>query len=171
MTLPIDRNLIAIDPGTTKSAVLVWHGNVINKMTGEYENSDVFKVLEVASDYNIACEGIASYGMAVGKETFDTCIWIGRFMERWEGLQVTARLPKPFTILYRPDVKMTLCHSMRAKDANVRQALLDIFPATGGGSTPQVGTKAQPGPLYGVSKHVWSALAVGVTYCIKNPMK
>jgi hypothetical protein len=43
---------------------------------------------------------------------------------------------------------------MRAKDPNVRQALLDkIGP---------VGTKKNPGPLYGVSGHGWSALAVAV---------
>lgn len=168
MTSPIDRNLIAIDPGTHKSAMLAWRDGKILSCTGEYENQELIELIDddFFNPFTIVCEGIASYGMAVGKETFDTCIWIGRFMERW-----TLDEKCVFNILYRPEVKMTLCHSMRAKDANVRQALLDIFPATGGGSTPQVGTKAQPGPLYGVSKHVWSALAVGVTYCIKNPLK
>jgi hypothetical protein len=43
---------------------------------------------------------------------------------------------------------------MRAKDANIRQALLDLIG-------PQ-GTKAQPGPTYGIKSHTWAALAVAV---------
>ena len=43
------------------------------------------------------------------------------------------------------------------------QALLDLFPRTGGGATPQIGTKGKPGPLYGVSSHAWAALGVAVT--------
>ncbi|MNY62967.1 hypothetical protein D3C86_1998680 [compost metagenome] len=60
-------------------------------------------------------------------------------------------------------MKLHLCKTPRAKDANVRQALLDMFPRTGGGKTPQIGTKAQPGPLFGVSSHAWAALGVAVT--------
>ncbi len=98
---------------------------------------------------------IACYGMPVGAETFETCVWIGRFIE--------AANTDP-ALVFRKDVKMHLCHTMRAKDANIRQALLDLFPATGGGKTPQVGTKKQPGPLFGVKSHAWAALAVAVTF-------
>jgi hypothetical protein len=49
---------------------------------------------------------------------------------------------------------MHLCNSMRAKDANVRQALIDRFGP--------VGTKKQPGKLYGVATHYWAALGVAV---------
>ena len=59
---------------------------------------------------------------------------------------------------------MHLCNSVRAKDSNVRQALLDRFPATGGGKTPQIGTKSKPGPLYGFSKDMWAALGVALTF-------
>jgi hypothetical protein len=59
---------------------------------------------------------------------------------------------------------MFLCNSMRAKDANIRRRVLDIFPATGGGKTPQIGTKGHPGPLYGVTSHAISALALGLTF-------
>ena len=60
-------------------------------------------------------------------------------------------------------VMVHLCHDSRAKDTNIRQALLDLFPRAGGGATPQVGTKGKPGPLYGVSSHAWPALAVAIT--------
>ena len=107
----------------------------------------------------MAIEMVASYGMAVGKTVFETCMWIGRFMEAWESATGT----KPQQV-YRKDVKMHLCGSMRAKDTNIRQAIIDRYPASGGGKCPQIGTKKEPGPLYGVSKDIWSALAVAITY-------
>jgi hypothetical protein len=58
-------------------------------------------------------------------------------------------------LVFRRDVKLHLCGSARAKDPNIRQALLDRFGP--------VGTKKAPGPLYGVKSHIWSALAVAVT--------
>jgi hypothetical protein len=88
---------------------------------------------------------IASYGMAVGSSIFETCVWIGRFIE-------VARTP--VRLCYRKDVKMHLCGSMRAKDGNIRQRLIDIFG-------PQ-GTKKQPGKTYGIKSHTWAALAVAV---------
>ena len=66
--------------------------------------------------------------------------------------------------LYRRDVKMHLCQNASANDANIRRAILDLFPRTGGGKTPQSGTKSQPGPLYGVTNHVVAALGVALTH-------
>ena len=86
----------------------------------------------------------------------DTIIWIGRVMEVW-GPDWCQRMD-------RANVKMHLCGRTTAKDTHVRQALLARFPQTGGGKTPAVGTKKQPGPLYGVKNDAWAALAVAVTY-------
>jgi hypothetical protein len=66
-------------------------------------------------------------------------------------------------------VKLHLCGTNKAKDANVRQALLDMFPRTGGGAVPQVGTKKEPGPLYGISTHAWPALGVAITALGREP--
>lgn len=73
---------------------------------------------------------IASYGMAVGKDVFETCIWIGRFTElaRLQNIEVEY--------IYRKDEKINLCNSMKAKDSNIRQALIDRFG--------EVGTKKNP---------------------------
>jgi hypothetical protein len=60
--------------------------------------------------------------------------------------------------------RCTIIFSERdSDDAEIRRRLIERFPATGGGSIPQIGTKAQPGPLYGVSGHCWQALSVVVT--------
>ncbi|RMH18214.1 MAG: hypothetical protein D6698_07430 [Gammaproteobacteria bacterium] len=102
----------------------------------------------------LAVEMIASYGMPVGADVFETVLWIGRFIEAWKD---------EYRLIYRREVKIEICGTMEAKDANIRQALIDLFPRTGGGKTPQIGTKKDPGPLYGVVKDIWSALGVAVT--------
>ena len=128
---------------------------------GILENSDMLDRIRASDTAEVmAVEMIASYGMAVGREVFETCVWIGRFLQSW-------RDPDAVLLVYRKDVKIHLCGTTKAKDANIRQALLDSYPATGGGATPQVGTKSYPGPLYGVSSHVWPALAVAVTIASK----
>jgi hypothetical protein len=100
-----------------------------------------------------AVEMVASYGMAVGAEVFNTCVWIGRF---WAAME-----PRFSTVLLVPrlKVKQHLCHDSRAKDANIRQALLDKY----GGKEKAIGKKAAPGPLYDIKSHLWAALALAVT--------
>lgn len=154
--------ILAIDPGTTKSGwCLLDDGDPI--AFGVLENSAMMDEIQATYDADImAVEMIASYGMAVGREVFETCVWIGRFVQSW-------RDPDAVLMVYRKDVKIFLCGSTKAKDSNIRQALLDSYPSTGGGATPQVGTKSKPGPLYGVSSHVWPALGVAVTVQAKTP--
>lgn len=154
--------ILAIDPGPVESAWVHYDSDEHRVVgCGIEGNEQRLSALR----FNMGCdllaiEMIASYGMAVGKSVFDTCVWIGRFVQAW--------VPRPWHYVYRLDVKMVLCHDSRAKDANIRQAIIDCFPATGGGACPQVGTKKQPGPLYGISKDMWSALAVALTVAEKT---
>ena len=147
--------VLAIDPGTTQSAIVLFENYTLHtkEIVPNEEALQYLRALrEHCSTAPLAIEMVASYGMPVGREVFETCVWIGRFMEAYGSGE----------FVYRKDVKLHLCQSLRAKDANIRQALLDKFPATGGGKTPQVGTKNEPGPLYGCKSHIWSALAVAV---------
>lgn len=149
--------ILAIDPGTEQSGWCTLDGGRVIG-SGVMPNAEMLDNLRQAfwCDYRLCIEMIASYGMAVGREVFETCVWIGRFQQAWHA-------PEAVELVYRRDVKLHLCGTAKAKDANIRQALLGLFPRTGGGKTPQVGTKAQPGPLYGVSSHAWPALAVAIT--------
>ena len=155
------RKILCIDPGPVSSGVVVFDGTTVLESCPEYDNEDLLESIcfNDCSAHKMVIEMIACYGMPVGKETFETCVWIGRFIERFG---------RPYDLIYRKDVKLTLCNNMRAKDANIRQAILDRFSATGGGKTPQIGTKNKPGPLYGISKHAWSALALGLTWFEQN---
>lgn len=150
--------ILAIDPGTTESGwVLLDRGRVLG--SGVQENGamlDTLRKFTPERGARLAVEMIASYGMPVGREVFETCVWIGRFQQTWH-------TPSAVKFVYRREVKLFLCGSPNAKDPNVRQALLDLYPRTGGGATPQIGTKGQPGPLYGISTHAWAALGVAIT--------
>ena len=157
--------ILAIDPGNIKSAWVLYDSKKKRLLDFDYQDNynarkkiNELTSLHIGRADVVACEMIASYGMPVGATVFDTCVWIGRFIDLVEVNGV------PIEKVYRKDVKMTLCHSMKAKDANIRQALLDRFPASGGGKTPQIGVKKQPGPLFGVSGDVWAALAVAVHF-------
>jgi hypothetical protein len=147
--------LLAIDPGTTHSGVVVVTGGVIN-VAEVMENREVLTMLPRCHRV-VAVEMVASYGMAVGAEVFETCVWIGRFVERCDDPDTVKRV-------YRRDVKLHLCGSARAKDANIRQALIDRW----GGKAAAIGTSKQRGPLYGVKSHAWAALAVAVTVADKG---
>lgn len=148
--------IFAIDPGTTQSGWVLYDGARVHD-SGVAPNHDVLRWVQAGQGADVlAVEMIASYGMAVGADVFRTVVWIGRFVQAW-------RDPEAVHLVFRKDVKLHLCGQSRAKDPNVRQALIDLFPATGGGKNPRIGTSKQPGPLFGVSSHAWSALAVAVT--------
>lgn len=149
--------ILAIDPGNTESAYVLVEDDlsrVVEK--GKVENFELVDIIlrirdEHSSLEHIAIEMIASYGMAVGKTVFETCVWIGRFAQL---IRVEFGVESEF--IYRSEEKMCLCHSMKAKDSNIRQALIDRFG--------EVGTKKNPGYFYGFKKDIWSAMAVAVTY-------
>ena len=140
--------MVGIDPGTEKTAIVAWDGDSIFHHD-IIENSNVVMTVESIATMRevsrVCCEMIASYGMPVGREVFETCLWIGEF-------RCEIRKFAKFDLVYRKDVKMHLCGSARAKDSNIRQALIDLYG--------KQGTKKEPGKLYGIRSHEWAALAV-----------
>ena len=145
--------ILAIDPGPQESAAVLYDGGRPTCLWIADNHKLLYDVVALSPASTLAVEKIDCYGMPVGAETFDTCIWIGRFMQaRSRGMS--------FMLIPRREVKLLLCGDMRAKDKNIRQRLIDIF---GPGREKAIGKKAAPGPLYGVKTHLWSALAVAVT--------
>lgn len=146
--------LLAIDPGPTHSAYVLFHEERQSLLEfDKVSNTEMLDRLHCGNADHLAIEMIASYGMAVGAEVFETCVVIGRLIQAWTATK------GDHTRVYRREVKLHLCGSPRAKDANVRQALVDRY----GGKSAAIGKKASPGPLYGVSADAWAALAVAVT--------
>lgn len=138
--------LIGIDPGNIESAMVRLDAD--GKIVSHNKQSNDFFIgyLEGCEITDVAIEMIASYGMPVGAEVFETCVWIGRFV------QVCDQRGHRVHLVNRKTVVTAICGNPRAKDANVRQALLDLYG-------PQ-GTKREPGNTYGIKGDEWSALAI-----------
>jgi hypothetical protein len=151
MTCQPSRAILGIDPGPEQSGVVhLVNGRVVAPAV--LSNSAVLALMRAQTHVDvIAIEMIASYGMPVGADVFETCVWIGKFVRQAELCTSEAEIRR----IPRKDVKLHLCGTPRAKDANIRQRLIDLIG-------PQ-GTKKQPGPTYGVKSHAWAALAVAVT--------
>lgn len=148
--------IFAIDPGNEASAyalVELPDFRIVEK--GKIPNGELLDMCRSITGEGAdiaAIEMIASYGMPVGREVFDTCVWIGKYMG---ALQIST------TTVYRLDEKLCLCHDTRANDASIRRALIDRYAKhdlkTGRG------TAKNPDVFHGVSADIWAAVAVAVT--------
>lgn len=144
--------ILAIDPGPFQSGYVMFDAEGRKALAaGIFPNRDLLMYMRNVAPQKLAIEMIASYGMPVGAEVFETCVWIGRFAHLWESDPEST----PVQFVFRKDVKLHLCGTSKAKDANIRQALIDKLGP--------VGTKNNKGPLYGVKSHCWAALAVAIT--------
>ena len=154
--------VFAIDPGNEESAYCVIDGETLeplefDKVSNEELLSIVreFVVPQQAPDV-VVIERVASYGMAVGKEVFQTCEWLGRYTE------AAAQNEVPVAYVYRKDEKLHICQDMRANDANIRRALIDRFAKHDLKSGK--GTKKKPDWFYGFRADIWAAYAVAITW-------
>ena len=157
--------VLAIDPGSKQSALVFYDSTartvLIHQILDNWEVLGQLGGLWNPMPTHLAIEMIASYGMAVGAEVFETCRWVGRFQERWFRWATDMRQNwGDAKLVYRRGVKLHMCGVASAKDANVRQALIDKF----GGKAKAIGKKATPGPLHGIKADEWQALGVAVTF-------
>lgn len=149
----MSERVLAIDPGPVRSAYVVWDGENILEFGMPANDQLLLKCFAAPIPDEMIIEKVASYGMPVGESVFETVFWSGRFAQAWD---------KEARRISRKDVKMHLCGSMRAKDSNIIQALKDRFE-------PDLLPRQRPkGILKGISKDVWQALAVAVTWYDKN---
>lgn len=100
----------------------------------------------------VVIEMVANQGKIVGRTTFETCFWVGRFFDRWRERRV------PVLRVYRNEVKRHLLGRVKGGDKDILSAIVRRY----GGRAAAVGTKVAPGPLYHVKTHMWSALAIAL---------
>lgn len=152
--------VIGLDPGPEQSAIVSWDGISIGG-THLRSNAEMLRLLvltemsairEARSDCVLVIEKIEGFGMPAGATTFETVFWSGRFAQAWGG---------QFDRLGRKAIKLHLCGTTRANDANIRQAIVDRF---GPSKEKAIGVKSARGPLYGLKGHLYAALAVALTW-------
>lgn len=137
--------ILAIDPGNEISGwVIVEDGKITE--SDNTPNAGVLNIIKYTQFNVLAIEWISSYGMPVGKTTFETCLWVGRFSE------TANRMCKLIRLIPRMRIKHHHTGRAAAKDSNVKAACEEKYGVKG--------TKANPGYFYGVSKHAWQAFAV-----------
>ncbi|MEO1084344.1 MAG: hypothetical protein AAFY88_08885 [Acidobacteriota bacterium] len=153
--------MLAIDPGTVESGY-VWlepSADRLHRVLGKGKVSHHDLLRDLATPDLVVIEMVSCYGLRVGRDIFETCTWIGRYCEVFRERAKVRRL-------YRRQIKNHLCPGVdKANDASIRAVLIDRY---GPGRKAAMGRKADPGPLYGVTKDAMQALAVGVT-AIEQP--
>jgi hypothetical protein len=171
--------LLAIDPGPeTCGVVLLDVDEFPPRVIRAWSEMPVARLLKDLKDprmagVRVAAERITGYGKEVGASTFLTCEVFGKIDLRCADVGLVFA-----DDITRKVVKTRLGLPTTATEAQVNAVMRHTYPATGGGSTPAVGTKAKPGPLYkirhpelstpGEKIHTWAALGVGLAWCLEQ---
>lgn len=146
------NRILGIDPGPEKSAFVVWNrkeGSIIDHLQAD---NVAFRerLLEVECDICVV-EDVVFYGKVLNNSTFETLRFIGRIQEIFNDKCDTTSFP---TYAYY------FCNRRQGvSTAQVNAVLRARFG--------EKGTKKNPGKLYGIKEHEWSALAVAVYYSDK----
>ena len=152
--------VLGIDPGNTQSAYVIIDSESLKpEYVAKVDNEllkEIIKTDGMAYVDRAVVERVASYGMPVGREVFETCEWIGRFSELLEKEGI------PVSYVYRKDEKLHICGDSRAKDANIRRALIDRFAVRD--LKNGKGTKNNQDFFYGFKSDCWAAFSVAITY-------
>lgn len=138
--------VIGVDPGPTKSAYIVLRDGEI-KSFGFKENLELKKLIREYEGCRIGIEYIGFMGGGAGQSVFDTAFWVGRFTEAWCSKNRVIRIK-------RQKIKSYFNANSRKEnaDSRIRYELICKYG--------RQGTKNDRGATYGISGHVWSALAV-----------
>lgn len=149
--------ILAIDPGNEYSAYCVIDGETLRPLEhGKLKNGELAELIKTLEFDSCCIEAVACYGMPVGREVFETCEWTGRF-----ALLLEQRGYRPERV-YRREEKIHICGSVKAKDANIRRALIDRFAERD--LKNGKGTRKEPDWFYGFKADEWAAYAVAITY-------
>ena len=149
--------IFAIDPGNVYSAYCIMDDEYNLLEFKKDENKIIMDILLNKLDEinEVIIERIANMGMPAGATLFETAEWIGRFSQE-------AEKKVPVKYIYRRDEKLYICGNSRAKDANIRAALIERFAKFD--KVNGKGTSKHRDVFYGVKADCWAAISVAVTH-------
>lgn len=157
-------NVLSLDVGTMQSGFcIIDYDTYQPKLFGKINNSDLLDIVK-KSDYDVLVyEEFQSYGTQMGVSTITSITWNGRFIQLAEDRQ------KEVVPIFRREVKMNLCNSVKANDSNVRHALISRFAKFDFKNGK--GTKQRPDWFYNFKADCWSAYGLACTYVDKKEGK
>lgn len=157
--------VLAIDPGTTRSAMCIMDKDTLEpldiQLLDNNELHEYIKEIHLEEEDEAAIEMLQSYGNVMGKHLLFTAVWIGRFYE-----QLRRKMLKEPTLIYRKDERIHITNNTRAGDSEIMKALIKRF-ARHDFKTGK-GTKKNPDFFYGFKYDIWAAYAVGLTFIEKK---
>jgi len=168
--------ILTIDPGNEESAYVIY--DTETKLPTEWgmkTNPEMRQhicqiavdaiaeqcVIEYTPPYTMTTQGGHSF---VPNQVVLTAIELGRFIQVWEYHNDDGDEAET---LSRIEIKKHMLGRATGNDSHITQAILERY---GGTREQAVGRKASPGPLYGVKKDVWAALAVAITWSETNEL-
>lgn len=147
------QQVIAIDPGPTVSGWSCYSGADIG--AGVDENETVLAILHANGPSALVLERVQNYGRILGKSTFDTIYWTGRFAQAGYAHGHTVQR------MYFADVRQHFCgRRSKVKERDVWLQIVERY----GGAARAVGTRKAPGSIAHVKGHARSALALALTW-------
>lgn len=159
-------NILALDVGTERTAYTLLNSNYEILSSDIISNEELLIEIKKMKEFaNIfVFEEFASYGMPIGKTTMEAIKWNGRFIQKALDCGYKEIVP-----MLRKDVKINLCQTMKAKDTNIRVALVERYAKHD--FKRGKGTKDNPDVLYGFKKDMYSSLAIATTYFDKKQIE
>lgn len=140
--------VLGIDTGDKESAYVLFNGNVLK--CGKLPNAQVEDLIFNGWDVVVAVEAPTLFGKRVYPQIMETAIQAGRF------LGLGAARVKTVRRFSRQETSLHCAGARSCDDKQMKHCLIERFG--------DVGTKKNPGPLYGLSgADMFDALAVAVT--------
>lgn len=163
--------ILAVDPGPEKSSWALW-GPVAERVlqgADQVPNADLETLLAHRDNHpgllnvrHLVVERPVVMGSKrVANDLVETAFWAGVFTGAWPGDAERLTFKK---------VSIAITGDSGANEGYVKQALISRFAPSGYGKEGK-GTVKAPGPFYGVTGHMWSAVAVAVAWCDLRPKR
>ena len=158
---------LCFDPGTFKTGWVIFDPHAETVLDAGWDkNDDAIEVTECMGFHDrIIMETFAAQGMPLGSSSLETVRFEGMLIER-------AAASRQIVVdrITRREIKLTLCGTSRAKDQNVRAALVDLYASDWVSIGNGLGVKSNPSPLAklrackGAAAHTFAALAVATAW-------
>lgn len=124
------KHILAIDPGTEKSGVVMLTDGVPTVSAILLNGSVITRMQELPTDYHLAIEVMEGRCKKIGIVGLRACEWVGRFIQAWLWRGAGELGPQPITRLEPRQIHLQLCGNVVADITDVRAALIDTY---GGG--------------------------------------